>query len=207
MLARSTHSSFWRRELASGGNHLEGGQAKGAWTCQHFKLTTSSAEAWKLILPSVCQGPSLRTVPTHLAQNFKGNPRNTRMRPPQQAARTDAHAWHGGRPRETGSCRLLYKQPVCSVTGAPQGTGRLAKQSAPSFLADFHLTLLTETRALKPISTPESRNLSLFTLKTKSIPRPVWPILTPKGGKSESSRESKPTDLHRGGQCCLRLSF
>lgn len=44
---------------------------------------------------------------------------------------------------------------------------RLAKQSAPSFLADFRLILLTETRALKPISTPENRNLSLFTLKTK----------------------------------------
>lgn len=127
------------------------------------------------------------------------------MRPPQKAARTDAQAWHEGRPQETGSCRLLYKQPVCSVTGAPQSTGGLAKQSAPSFLADFHLMLLTETRALKPISTPENRNLSLFTLKTKSILRPVWPIFTLKGVKSESSRESKPTDLHRGGQHCLRL--
>lgn len=52
------------------------------------------------------------------------------------------------------------------------GRGCLAKQSTPSFLADFLLTELPETRALKPLFASEDRNLRLFTMKIKSILRP-----------------------------------
>lgn len=91
-------------------------------------------------------------------------------------ARTEAQTWHlRGKWQNQGwptgdHWRLLHKQSICSTRVAPQWPW-LAKPSAPSFLANFHIIELTERWALKPTSASEDRSLRLFTLNIKTIPK------------------------------------
>lgn len=94
----------------------------------------------------------------------------------RKVARTEAQTWHLRDKWQNQAWtagehwRLLHKQSICSIRVAPQWRW-LAKPSAPSFLANFHITELTERWALKPTSASEDRGLRLFTLKIKTNPK------------------------------------
>lgn len=101
------------------------------------------------------------------------------MHPPQEGGQDrEAQTWHlrgkgQNQAWRTGEhWRLLHKQSICSIRVAPQWRW-LAKPSAPSFLANFRITELTERWALKPTSASEDRGLRLFTLKIKTNPK-TW---------------------------------